>query len=103
MKSWVYRILVNTALDFLRKRVRETPTETLPDQGREDVYRDLDTLRALDQLDPKERTILVLRFFEDRKLQEIAEITGDNVNTVKSILYRSLKKLKIQLSEGESA
>lgn len=103
VKSWLFRITVNTALDFLRKRSKETVTDTLPEQGREDVYRDLDTLKALDVLEEKERTVIVLRFFEDLKLQEIAAVTGDNLNSVKTILYRSLKKLKIQLTKGASA
>ena len=103
LKSWLCRIVVNTALDFLRRRSRETVSEAPPEEGREDVYRDLDTLRALDVLDEKERTVIVLRFFEDLKLQDIADVTGDNLNTVKTILYRSLKKLKIQLTEGASA
>lgn len=103
LKSWLCRIVVNTALDFLRKRSREIVSEALPEEGREDVYRDLDTLRALDVLDEKERIVIVLRFFEDLKLQDIADVTGDNLNTVKTILYRSLKKLKIQLTEGASA
>lgn len=103
VKSWLFRITANTALDLLRKRSRETVTDTLPEQGQEDVYRDLDTLKALDVLEEKERTVIVLRFFEDMKLQEIAAVTGDNLNSVKSILYRSLKKLKIQLTKGASA
>ncbi|TWL67160.1 hypothetical protein CHCC15322_3906 [Bacillus licheniformis] len=35
-------------------------------------------------------TIIVLRFFEDLKLEEIAEITGENLNTIKTRLYRGL-------------
>ena len=56
--------------------------------------------KALDLLDERERTVIVLRFFQELKLQEIAQVTGENVNTVKTILYRSLKKLKLELSEG---
>ena len=47
-------------------------------------------MQALDLLDERERTVIVLRFSE-LKLQEIAQVTGENVNTVKTILYRSLK------------
>ena len=100
IKSWLCRIVVNTALDLLRRRGRETATEELPDTGREDVYEDTDTLRALDVLDERERTVVILRFFEDLKLQDIAVICNENISTVKTILYRSLKKLKIQLTEG---
>lgn len=99
-RSWLFRITVNAALDVLRRRGRETAVQELPETGREDAYRDLDTLRALDALDERERTVVVLRFFEDLKLQEIADVTGENLNTVKTILYRSLKKLKIRLTEG---
>lgn len=99
-KSWLFRITVNAALDVLRRRGRETAAQELPETGREDAYRDLDTLRALDALDERERTVVVLRFFEDLKLQEIADVTGENLNTIKTVLYRSLKKLKIRLTEG---
>ena len=102
IKGWLCRITVNTALDFLRRRAREVPAEQLPEEGREDTYQDTDVLRSLDILDKRERTVIVLRFFEDMKLQDIAGITGENLNTVKALLYRSLKKLKIHLTEGES-
>lgn len=103
VKSWLFRILVNTALDLLRRQAKERPEDSLPEMGKEDVYRDLDTLRMLDALEERERTVIVLRFFEDLRLQDIAQITGQPLNTVKTILYRSLKKLKVELSEGESA
>ncbi|MDD4715076.1 MAG: RNA polymerase sigma factor [Oscillospiraceae bacterium] len=101
--SWLRRIVVNTALDFLRQRSRETPSDHLPETGCwEDRYPDVDVLSALDILDLRERSVVVLRFFEDQKLQDIAGILEENENTVKTILYRSLKKLKIELTKGES-
>lgn len=102
IKSWLCRITVNTALDLLRRRERETSAGELPETGLEDRYPDTDMLRALDVLDPRERAVVILRFFEDQKLQDIAEGMGENLSTVKTILYRSLKKLKIQLTEGGS-
>ena len=101
VRSWLCRIVVNTALDLLRGRSREVLTDILPESGREDVYADPDLLRALDVLDERERTVVVLRFFQGLKLHEIAQVTGENLNTVKTILYRSLKKLKAYLTEGE--
>ena len=38
-----------------------------------------------------------MKYFEDMKLDEISKITGLNINTLKSKLYRGLKKLKIEL------
>lgn len=56
-----------------------------------------DLKQALERLDEKDRTIVVLRFFEDRRLDEIAEILDMNLNTVKSRLYRVMDRLKLAL------
>lgn len=100
--SWLRRIVVNTALDTLRRQKRETSSDSLPETGQEDRYPDTDVLSALNALEPRERAVVVLRFFEDQKLQDIAGILDVNLNTVKTILYRSLKKLKAELTKGES-
>ena len=42
----------------------------------------------------KLRTVIILRYFEDMKIEEIAKITKANVNTVKSRLYKALQVLK---------
>lgn len=65
------------------------------------MYLDFDTIDALDVLNEKERAVVVLRYFEGRKLQEIADALEENLNTTKSLLYRSLKKLRVELTEGE--
>ena len=43
------------------------------------------------------KTVVLLRFFEDMQFDKIAEVTGDNINTVKSRLYKVLKLLKLDL------
>lgn len=105
IKSWFYRIVVNTSLDRLRKQKREVVAEEELldglDQGKEDRYPDLDLWRAMDTLPDELRTIVVLRFFEDYKLEEIARHLQLNLNTVKSRLYRALERLKIQLSDED--
>ncbi len=101
IRTWLWRITVNTAIDFIRGNQREVAVEAVYEDGREDQYQDMDTIEALEVLDDRERAVVVLRFFEDRKIQDVAEILNENVNTVKSILYRSLKKLKIQLAKGD--
>lgn len=105
IKSWFYRIVVNTSLDRLRRQKREVIAEEELldglDQGKEDSYQDLDLWKALDSLPEELRTIVVLRFFEDYKLEEIAQHLQLNLNTVKGRLYRALERLKIQLSEED--
>ena len=59
----------------------------------------MDLQDALDALPKQEKAIIVMKFFEDKKLEEIAEILNENLSTIKSRLYRSMKKLRIRLSD----
>jgi len=53
-----------------------------------------ETWAALDRLTPGQRTAVVLRFYGDLPLAEIAELTGTRLGTVKSQLHRALAELK---------
>ncbi|MFA9424280.1 MAG: RNA polymerase sigma factor, partial [Sedimentibacter sp.] len=103
IRTWFYRILINSALDFLRKRKKLIVVDeefiSSFDCGSVDTYADIDLHKALDELPDNYRSIIVLRFFEDLKIEEIAEILDENVNTVKTRLYKSLEKLRINLNE----
>lgn len=97
--SWIYRIMINEALGFIRKNKQEYLELEEIQAVAPDAYKDMDLRNAIAQLEPLDRTIMILRFFEDFKLKQIAEITNENVSTVKSRLYRTLKQLKISLAE----
>ena len=97
LSTWIYRIVVNTSLDMLRRKKKETPTEEMPETPTEDHYQDLDLKQMINRLDDKSRTVIILRYFEDLKLEDIADIVGENLNTVKARLYRTLKKLRLEL------
>ncbi len=97
LSTWVYRIIINAALDLIRKRKREELSDNLPEAVWEDSYRDMDLSDVLERLDERSRTVVILRYFEDMKLEDIARIVGDNLNTVKARLYRALKKLRLDL------
>ena len=100
LSTWIYRIVVNTSLDMLRRKKKETPTEEMPETPTEDHYQDLDLKQMINRLDDKSRSVIILRYFEDRKLEEIADILEENVNTVKSRLYRGIKKLRDHLEDS---
>lgn len=102
IRTWLWRIAMNTAVDYIRKNHREVAVEEVYETGQEDVYQDFDTLDALKILDEKEKAVIVLRFFQDQKLGDIAKMMNENLSTVKTILYRSLKKLRVELTEGET-
>ena len=101
IKSWFYRIVVNTSLDFLRKHKRvmlvDEETFELYQPGKEDVYSDIDLASSLDDLPDKYRSVIILRYFEDLRIHEIAEVLDENINTVKSLLYRGLQLLRVKM------
>lgn len=105
MKSWFYQIVVRTAIDFIRKHKR---TSVVDDQTIEslmsqqiDNYENVDLQLTLEQLPNIYREVIILRFFEDMKIEDIAHILNSNINTVKSRLYKALKILKIELQNEE--
>ena len=104
-QTWFYRILTNESISFLRKNRKVIPLEDLqtpqlpPAEDLAGIHKDeyIDLYAAIDKLPPDMKTILILRFFEDMKYEEIAEITSTNLNTVKSRLHRALKHLKLDM------
>lgn len=97
IKTWLWRIVMNTAVDAARRRSRFVSDDQVLEQGREDHYEDTDVLSALDELEERERKVVVLKYFEEWTIKEIADCLQVNQNTVKSILYRALKKLKAKV------
>ena len=77
------------------------------DENKDRIYEEkgfepgFDAKDCLSRLDIEAQTIIKLRFFEELSLNEIAKVTGLNINTVKSKLYRGLKQMKICLKEDE--
>ena len=97
IKTWFYRILLNESMNHYRRTRRLVPLEdAVPEAAdpRGDPAERLDLYDAIERLEPREQAIIRLRFFEDMKLEEIARVTATNLNTVKSRLYKSLRKLR---------
>lgn len=99
--GYVRKGLVNAHIDWWRRGTfREQPTGDLPDDRAEPdhaglvVGRDA-VLRALTALTRRERTVVVLRFYEDLSEIEIARTLGVAPGTVKSTCARALTKLRI--------
>lgn len=99
MRTWFYRILINESLSFLRKRKNVLSWEEIPAQAAPDARQEeyIDLYAAIDKLPADLKTVVILRFFEDMKLEAIADITSANLNTTKSRLYRALKLLKLDM------
>ncbi len=97
--TWIYRIMLNEIYNILN-RISTVPIDEYEiKEAVEDNYENLDLKNAMDKLKPKEKAVIELRYFEEQRLEDIADILQENVSTVKSILYRGLKKLNVELQE----
>lgn len=101
LKSWFFRIIINTAYTRLKQEQRTVSLDalSLPEEGQEDDYSHLSFFQMIEKLDPRYRTIIVLRFFEDMKLEEIAYVLDENLSTVKTRLYKAIRLLKLEMED----
>ncbi len=103
--SWIYRITVNTAKDFLRSKSFNilkypkiffeniTKTESPEDVVIQQEQREA-VLQTVLGLSTKYREVIILYYFQDEKMEDIAEILNMNLNTVKTRLSRARSMLK---------
>jgi len=99
--AYTRRTMLNLYLNDQRKRKREILTDTPPEPATSDHDRELAmTLTALlADLPEKQRAVLVLRFWEDLSVPQIAECTGVAEGTIKSQIHRGLAALRDRLAE----
>ena len=103
MGTWFYRIVANTALTNLKKNgkmVYLDPVDMADVQGDGNDFSDISFEQMIEVLEPKYKSIIVLRFFEGMALEDIALILDENLNTVKTRLYKALKILRIEMEES---
>ena len=106
VKTWVYRIAVNTAMNYLNKQKRYRWAKKvlngfkLLDQEAPEIATDARLLKPLEKLNPQQKTILILADVEERKLDEISEMVKIPVGTVKSNLHRAREIVKKEVMEN---
>src|SRR5438067_56570 len=110
--TWIYKITVNECFDYLRKKkVRKLVYES--DMSEDEVRRVENTeppvdrqapadetlarrdylIKLLSKVSEEERSLLMLKEVEGRSVEELAEMTGMNENTIKVKLFRARQKL----------
>ncbi len=122
--SWLYRITYNACIDHLRKRAA-TP-EPMEDEALEAGFRSHPQIsgprastdpavaaergqlrerieRALEVVSPREKAVFLLRHYEDLALGDIADALGLSVGSVKSYLFRAVRKLRKELLPAGAA
>ena len=110
--TFLYRIIVNVVNDEFRRRQKARLAVSVGDESRElrspspdpEEILQRDQMQetvdaALAQLNPRERSILVLHYQEGRSYEEIAAILDTPIGTVKTHLYRARQRLKSMIKE----
>jgi len=106
LKTWLYRIAVNTAINYAKKISKEQDRmvsyeyNTVPIENTKGFHVGIDKEynedlinRLLDSLNPQQRACIVLRNIEGLSYEQIAQTLKININTVRSRLKRAREKL----------
>ncbi len=122
MSSWLYQIAVNTSIDSLRRKktklsinvedldqvgrrehaLESASPETNPERRAVASLMQEHIDQALHRITPQERAVFVMRHYNEFKIKEIADVLDVSSGTVKSLLFRALKKLRKELSSSQS-
>ncbi|MDR7253591.1 RNA polymerase sigma-70 factor (ECF subfamily) [Nocardioides sp. BE266] len=99
-EAWVRRVAIRIAVRELQRRAARVSKERLGQPTSYDELPDPDVARAVAELAPMQRAAVVLFYWEDRPVHEIAEVLAVSESTVKQHLYRARQRLASLLGEG---
>jgi RNA polymerase sigma-70 factor (ECF subfamily) len=100
LSSWIGKISHNHCIDNLRKRQKaplhaDVPVETVLIHSGKDTGMSDEFPEFLNELNPSEREVLVLKKVEQLSYREISEITGLAEGTLRNMVVKTMKKLKV--------
>ncbi|KMJ56887.1 RNA polymerase [Bacillus sp. LL01] len=102
--TWMTRILINTAINELRRRKKITLLDVEKhEQSVKETHlsiHKLDLAEVLERLKPEQRSLLMMRFTYGYSIKEMAQIFKKPEGTIKSQLHRTLAQVKAELEEG---
>jgi RNA polymerase sigma-70 factor (ECF subfamily) len=101
--AWVYKVAMNLALSrrrALRRRIRAFPERgevAPPDEPRDDVA------AALRALTPAQRAVVVLRYYLDWPVDQVASTLGKRPGTIRALSHQAMQRLRMLVTEGPDA
>ncbi len=113
-RNWLYRIATNAVNEHIRKTTRRSAiltwvrgwskdSKTVEEPHADESQQKAAIIKkAIHTLKPKYQAIVTMRFFENLKLEEIAEVVGTSASTVRSQLSRALMKLRRHISLAQT-
>lgn len=104
-KAWIFSIAKNTCIDFLRRKKTLLYLETIREPGENDrSLQQIDIIQLLSsttrKLIPQYQSVLSFYHNDNLNFREIAEKTGESINTVKSRYRRAILLLRKSISEN---
>lgn len=104
--TWLVKIVVNEAIDLIRKQKRiihlEDYNKDLEIETYENIEEKTDLYTALDKLNKDEKEILVLKYFADLTFADISKVMSRPESSIKTRHYRALDKIKNILQGGRA-
>ena len=108
-RSWLYRIAINTSIDYLRKRksmnnvknnIETYNLERNNFQSVNDLWDD-NFIKSMKSLSENQYSAIILKYFHSKTTKEIADILECNVSTVRIHLHRGISKLKLNYKKPD--
>lgn len=93
--TWIYTIARNTALTYLRAEFyrRTVPLESIAEPAARPVFEDSGIRRLVDQLSEEQREVVMLYYYQEKSVDDVAQMLDLPVGTVKSQLFRARRTL----------
>lgn len=103
-KTWLSKILINISNDYIRKNgmidLQHDEKDYIKKVHKDDQLEiKIDLYNAMDELEDKYKDVIILRYIEDLKVEDISKILEKPVNTIKTHIRKAIKDMKNLLKE----
>lgn len=104
-KTWLMKITINCSVNIVKKNIKviqlKPEFEGFVGSDDEDIPLSLTLQNLIDTLQKDEKSIVLLRFYQNFTFKEISEVLDIPLGTAKSVLYRALDKLRKEFKEAD--